>query len=216
MNLLVTAGPTREFVDDVRYLSNLSSGRMGYAVAAAGAGAGHAVTLVSGPTDLASPPGVTRIDVETADEMLAALQRLWPEAGALVMAAAVADFKPARRLPGKLKKAGREALTLELVPTPDILGTLAPLKGKRIVVGFALETDGLLAEATRKMGAKSLDAVVANSLENLGSDRATGTLIEASGASETWTDLPKAEFGRRLVALVERLSRPGARAGAGP
>lgn len=207
MDFLVTAGPTREFLDEIRFLSNLSSGKMGYAVAAAAAGAGHAVTLVSGPTDLPSPPGVIRVDVESAREMLDALKRGWDGADALVMAAAVADYRPAVRMPGKMKKAGADELSLQLVRTPDILSDLAKDKGRRVLIGFALETEDLLAEASRKLSAKSLDAVVANSLENLGSDRGTVTVIEASGKTETWTDLPKADLGRRLVGLCERLAR---------
>ena len=207
MNLLVTAGATREFLDEIRFLSNLSSGKMGTAIAAAAAEAGHAVTLVSGPTHLPTPPGLTRVDVESAQEMLDTLKQRWDRADALVMAAAVADYRPALRMPGKMKKAGADELTLQLVRTSDILSELARDKGRRVLVGFALETEGLLAEATRKLSAKSLDAVVANSLENLGSDHGTVTVIEASGRSETWTNLPKTDLGRRLVTLCERLAR---------
>jgi len=203
VNLLVTAGPTREFVDDVRYLSNLSSGRMGYAVAAAGAAAGHAVVLVSGPTALSAPPGVERIDVESAEEMYQALKARWAWAEALVMAAAVADYRPAMRMPGKMKKGPRESLSLELVRTRDILTDLSQDKGGRVLLGFALETDGLMAEASRKLGQKNLDAVLANSLENLGSENASGSLLMPDGKVERWTDLPKAEFGRKLTAVVE-------------
>ena len=206
MDLLVTAGPTREHLDEVRFLSNLSSGRMGYAVARAGAAAGHRVTLVSGPTALEAPDGVRRLEVESAAEMHREVRKAWPSCRALVMAAAVADWRPALRQPGKMKKDGLRTATLELVRTPDILAELGPEKAGRIVVGFALETEGLLAEAARKLAAKNLDAIVANSLENLGGDSASATLIEASGAGETWTGLPKDEIGRRLVALVERLA----------
>jgi phosphopantothenoylcysteine decarboxylase/phosphopantothenate--cysteine ligase len=212
VNLLVTAGATREFLDEIRFLSNLSSGKMGYAIALAAAQAGHAVTLVSGPTDLALPPGVTGVDVESAQEMLDALKKRWDKADALVMAAAVADYRPALRMPGKMKKTGTDELTLQLVRTPDILSELAQKKERRVLIGFALETYGLLAEATRKLSAKSLDAVVANSLENLGSDHGTVTVIEASGRSETWTNLPKTDLGRRLVTLCERLARENTQA----
>ena len=207
MNLLVTAGPTREFVDDVRYLSNLSSGRMGYAVAAAGAAAGHKTVLVSGPTALSCPPGVERVEVESAEEMYRAIKDRWEWTEALVMAAAVADYRPAVRLSGKIKKGPREALGLDLVRTRDVLAELGRDKGKRVLVGFALETDGLLAEASRKLGQKNLDAVVANSLENLGSENASGSILLPDGKVERWTNLPKAEFGRRLVALVGQLGQ---------
>ena len=206
MNLLVTAGPTREFLDEVRFLSNLSSGRMGYAIAGAARRAGHAVTLVSGPTGLPAPEGVVRVDVESASEMLDAIRSRWAAAEALVMAAAVADWRPALRMPGKMKKDGQERLSVEMVRTPDILLELSKDKGNRLLVGFALETDGLLAEASRKMGTKSLDVVVANSLENLGSERASATVLTQDGQARPWTDLPKDEFGKRLVALVEELA----------
>ncbi len=206
MHVLVSAGPTREFLDDVRFLSNLSSGRMGYAIAQAAAEAGHAVTLVSGPTALVPPAGVARVEVESAEEMFRALEKAWKNAEVLVMAAAVADYRPELRMPGKMKKEGRERLSLELVRTRDILSELAAVKGGRVLIGFALETDALLAEATRKLAVKSLDAVVANSLENLESDHATATVLSADGSSETWTDLPKREFGRRIVVLAERLA----------
>ncbi len=212
MNLLVTAGPTREFLDDVRYLSNLSSGRMGYAVAAAGVAAGHRVVLVSGPTDLPCPPGVERLEVESAEEMHAALKARWAWAEALIMAAAVADYRPAVRLPGKLKKGPRESLALELVRTRDILAELSQDKGNRILLGFALETDGLMAEASRKLGQKNLDAVLANSLENLGAENASGSLLMPDGKVERWTNLPKAEFGKRLVTAVEGIRKGRAKA----
>ena len=207
MNLLVTAGPTREFLDEVRYLSNLSSGRMGYAVAAAGAAAGHKTILVSGPTALSTPAGVERMDVESTEEMYQALQSRWGWTEALVMAAAVADYRPAMRMPGKIKKGPRESLSLELVRTRDILMELSQDKGNRVLLGFALETDGLMAEASRKLGQKGLDAVLANSLENLGAENASGSLILADGKAERWTDLPKAEFGRRLVEVVEGIRK---------
>lgn len=161
MRFLVTAGPTREALDPVRFLSNRSSGRMGYAVAEAAVRRGHAATLVSGPVSLVPPPGVRVVDVVSAEDMLAAVRREFGACEALVMAAAVADFRPVERSATKVKKSGA-GLTLALERTPDILASLAPLKEGRIVVGFAAETGDPLAEARRKRRDKGADMIVAN------------------------------------------------------
>ena len=159
--VLVTAGPTREHLDPVRFLSNPSSGRMGYAIAEEAAARGARVTLVSGPTALADPGEVDTVRVTSADEMLAACRRSFDSCDILVAAAAVADFRPVRRFADKRKKEsiGR-ALELEL--TPDIVATLAAVKGDRFVVGFAAETADLVESATAKMERKKLDLIVAN------------------------------------------------------
>ena len=161
MRLLVTAGPTREFIDPVRFISNRSTGRMGFAVAARAAARGHAVTLVAGPVERPTPPGVTRVDVVSARDMLAAVEAHLPAADALVMCAAVADWRPREASATKLKKrAMRPALELE--PNPDILATIRPRKGGRLFVGFAAETGDPEPEARRKLVEKGLDLIVAN------------------------------------------------------
>ena len=131
--VVVSAGPTREYIDPVRYMSNESSGRMGFAIAASAARAGHAVTLVAGPVALETPPGVRRVDVVSAREMLAAVREAFRGADALYMAAAVADWRPARERSGKwrAKDSGAETTTLELRRNPDILATVARGKGER-------------------------------------------------------------------------------------
>jgi phosphopantothenoylcysteine decarboxylase/phosphopantothenate--cysteine ligase len=161
MNLLVTAGPTREPLDPVRFLSNRSSGKMGYAVAAEAVARGHRVRLVSGPVALPPPASVETIRVETALEMLAAVRAQGPWYDALVMAAAVADWRPADVAPRKVKK-GQAPDTVRLVANPDILASLKDEKGRRIHVGFAAETDNLLEHAARKLREKGLDMIVAN------------------------------------------------------
>ena len=160
--VLVTAGPTRERIDPVRYLSNDSSGKMGFAIAAAAVAAGHEVTLIAGPVVLETPKGVKRIDVESAREMLAEMRSAFPECDTLFMAAAVCDFRPARRLRGKWRKkdVGQERASLELIPNPDILGSITRRKGDRLVVGFALETSDGLRRATEKLERKRMDYVV--------------------------------------------------------
>jgi phosphopantothenoylcysteine decarboxylase/phosphopantothenate--cysteine ligase len=160
--LLVTAGPTRESLDPVRYLSNRSSGKMGLAVAAAALRRGAEVTLVAGPIAIAPPPGARTISVVTADEMRAAVLEHRKDADAIVMAAAVADYRPVAPSAAKIKKAGRERLILELEPTPDILAELGAGAGDQVLVGFAAETGDPAAAARRKLREKHLDLVVAN------------------------------------------------------
>ncbi len=161
MRILVTAGPTREHLDPVRFLSNRSSGKMGYAVAEVARARGHEVVLVSGPVSLPAPAGVLVERAVSAAEMLALVQRHFRTCDALVMAAAVADWRPAEFRHEKIKKLTAGA-DLRLVPTPDILRELRDEKGSRIVIGFAAETEDVLLEARRKCGAKGVDMIVAN------------------------------------------------------
>ena len=207
MNILITAGPTREHLDPVRFLSNRSTGKMGFAVAQAAAARGHSVTLVAGPVALATPQGVTRVDVVSARDMLAALERLLPLHDALVMSAAVADWRPAQTADAKLKKSGMDP-TLQLVPNPDILTALAPLKGNRIFVGFAAETGDPVAEAQRKLAAKGLDLIVANDVTAPGAGFAVDTnivtLLTASAPPQPLPLQSKLDIGRAIVQWIER------------
>jgi len=210
--VLVTAGPNREPLDPVRFLSNRSSGRMGYALAAAAWRRGADVTLVSGPTALADPHGVTTVRVSTADEMHRAVRREFKETSVLLMAAAVADYRPKSVARQKIKKgAGRH--TIELERTVDILADLPASRGRRIVVGFAAETEDVLRNAERKLTAKKLDLIVANDVSrpDAGFEVATNavTLIDADGRDEI--DLAgKDEIADRILDRVVRLrsSRP--------
>lgn len=161
MKILVTAGPTLEPLDPVRFISNRSSGKMGYAVAQAAKERGAEVVLISGPVSISAPPGVRLIDVETAGQMKKVVRDNFKLADAVVMAAAVADFKPKVYSHQKIKKSERE-LSLDLVKNPDILETLASKRGKKVLVGFALETENLKVAAKKKMLEKNLDMIVAN------------------------------------------------------
>ena len=163
--VLITAGPTREHLDPVRFLSNPSTGRMGYAIAEEAASRGARVMLVSGPTALADPAGVDIERVTSTEEMLAACRRRFGECDVLVAVAAVADHRPRRRHAEKRPKDDIGS-TLELEPTPDIVATLAADKGDRLVVGFAAETTDLLASAAAKMRRKGLDLIVANDVSD--------------------------------------------------
>jgi phosphopantothenoylcysteine decarboxylase/phosphopantothenate--cysteine ligase len=203
----VTAGPTREHVDPVRYLSNESSGRMGFEIARAAAERGFAVTLVAGPVRLETPPGVDRVDVTSAREMLAAARTAFRGADALFMAAAVADWRPARRLSGKwrAKDGGAERARLDLVRNPDIVATLARKKGPRLVVGFALETADGERRARKKLESKGLDYIVLNDDSALNADRATVTILGQDGSSRRLEDRPKPAVARAVVDLARKL-----------
>lgn len=204
MRLLVTAGPTREHLDDVRFLSNASSGRMGCAIARAALARGHQVALVCGPLEVAPPPCDVR-RVVSAAEMLEACIRLLPEADAVVMAAAPADFRPAERVAGKIKKAAAPR-TLRLAPTPDILRELARRRTRQVLVGFALEACNAERNARAKLRAKGLDLIVANSPQAIAAERATVRFLYPDGSGETLEDAPKEAIAARLIEAVERLA----------
>jgi phosphopantothenoylcysteine decarboxylase/phosphopantothenate--cysteine ligase len=209
-SVLVTAGPTREQLDPVRFLSNYSTGKMGVAVAAAAWRRGANVTLVAGPLAVAPPVGVTHVPVQSTTEMRDAVARHVGSADVLVMAAAPADYQPAERATGKLKKMGG-ARALELRETPDILVTT---KGARragaVVVGFALETDDLLANAKKKLDGKGLDMVVLNAANEPGSgfgvDTNRVTIVRRGGAApEQLPLLDKRDVADAILDRVEAL-----------
>lgn len=212
VKLLVTAGPTREPLDAVRFLSNRSSGRMGYALAEAAARRGAEVALVSGPTALPTPHGCEMAAVETAEEMRAETLRRFPECGVLVAAAAVADYAPEARAQGKLKK-GARSLRLSLRPTPDILAECGKLKKKgQFLVGFAAETEDLLANARKKLAAKNLDIIVANDVSQPGtgfdSERNSGYLLFADGRQVELPAMEKLPFADHVLDAVVEGRRP--------
>jgi phosphopantothenoylcysteine decarboxylase/phosphopantothenate--cysteine ligase len=208
-HILVTAGPTHEPIDPVRVIANRSSGRQGFAIAAAAAAAGARVTLVAGPVSLPTPGGVARIDVETAEQMAAAVEAALP-CDAAILVAAVADWK-VRPSPAKLKKAdGPPQLRFE--PNPDILATLArhPMR-PALLVGFAAETNDLVANAAAKRVAKGADWIVANDVSGavMGGSH-NQVLLVTAGGSEQWEEATKESVARHLVAkIAEELRRSG-------
>jgi phosphopantothenoylcysteine decarboxylase/phosphopantothenate--cysteine ligase len=203
---LVTAGPTREPLDPVRFLSNQSSGKQGYAIADALVQAGAATTLISGPVGIAAPPGVKLVKVETAREMLAACESALP-ADVAVFTAAVADWRPETVANRKLKKRDNaSAPDIKLAQNPDILATLAHgARRPRLVIGFAAETDDVIAHAKAKLASKGADWIVANDVSPqtgvMGGENNTVHLVTASGV-EDWPQLDKREVGRRLAARI--------------
>lgn len=203
MRVLVTAGPTREYIDDVRYISNASSGRVGYFIAAACAARGHRVTLVSGPTSLAPPPKVKVLRVTSAFEMLRTVVSLFGKSDALVMTAAVSDYRPARRIRGKMRREKHDIL-LRLAPNPDILKRVRARKGKRIVIGFALETKDARQNALRKLTEKNLDYIVVNSPESMESDKITCEILGRDGSVRAaLANQPKQRLAAEIVKLLE-------------
>ena len=206
MRLLITAGPTREPLDPVRFLSNRSSGKMGYALAEAAAARGHEVTLISGPVALPSPKDVQLVRVVTAADMLAAVKLHLAKCDTLIMAAAVADWRPARVARRKLKKGTEQCMTLELKRTPDILKTIGKLKGRRLFVGFAAETHNVRAEAKRKLREKNLDLIVANDVTAPGAGFEVETnrvTIFDSHSEEQMPLLTKREVAEHILDRIE-------------
>jgi phosphopantothenoylcysteine decarboxylase/phosphopantothenate--cysteine ligase len=201
--VLVTAGPTQEPLDEVRYLSNMSSGKMGYALAEASRRRGARVVLVSGPTHLDPPAGAEVERVRTAEQMAQAVLRHFEQATVTLMAAAVADFRPAEVYPGKIKK--QDGIpTLKLEPTPDILATVAARRRPgQVVVGFAAETENLLAHATAKLRDKRLDFIVANDVLQKGagfdSDTNVVTLVFPDGHSKALEKMSKLQVAQRIL-----------------
>jgi len=209
MRVLVTAGPTREALDPVRYLTNRSSGKMGYAMAAAFVEAGHRVLLISGPTQLDVPDGVDFLPIETAQEMYEAVQRHIGRMDAAVFAAAVADYRAATVSEQKIKKTG-ETLTLELVKTPDTLGSVRGEFGfTGTLVGFAAETQNLEANAREKLKRKGCDLVIANDVSKPGigfdSDR-NEVLLVFPEHTEALPEDEKHHLAPRLVREIETIA----------
>jgi phosphopantothenoylcysteine decarboxylase / phosphopantothenate---cysteine ligase len=204
--VLITAGPTREKIDPVRYLTNRSSGRMGYALTEAALRRGARVLLVTGPTALKPPSAAEVVGVESAKQMLDAVLRLLPEASIVIKAAAVADYTVANPAEQKLKRAGR--MTLDLTPATDILAEISRQKASQLIIGFAAETENVIENARKKLQAKSLDAIVVNDVSREGvgfdSDRNAVTIITASETIPV-PETSKWEVAQRVLDCVVRL-----------
>jgi phosphopantothenoylcysteine decarboxylase / phosphopantothenate---cysteine ligase len=206
MNILITAGPTREPIDPVRYIGNRSSGRMGAALAAAAIAAGHRVTLVLGPVNFHVPGEAFRIDVETSKEMYDAVMTEFPANHLLIMAAAVADYRPKVISREKLSRAA--SLTIELEPTEDIVAAAAKIKlANQRTIGFSLETAGNLARAQEKLAGKKLDLMVYNPIETMNSIKVEATLLWPNGRTEALPRQSKEGFAKVLVERATMLLR---------
>jgi len=200
--VLVTAGPTEEPVDPVRVLSNTSSGKMGYAVARAAHEAGAKVILISGPVALATPQGVERLDVRTAEEMFTAVKKAASKSDVFISVAAVADYRPKERSPKKLKKVNGKPVTLELVENPDILAYVAGMKHAPFCVGFAAESEDLAKNAAEKLRKKNIPLIAANLAQDaLGAEDNAIKLYDRRGEHDLGRG-PKLELARKLIAHV--------------
>jgi len=198
---VITAGPTREAIDPVRYISNRSSGKMGYALARAAAQRGAEVVLVSGPTALDCPSSVRRVAVQTAAEMRAAVVQEFATATAMVMAAAVADYRPLATAAQKIKR-GTGAIELRLEPNPDIIKELGQIKNGKVLIGFAAETENLTANAVKKLREKNLDMIVANNVAEAGSgfdgDTNIATILDRTGTVQALPLMSKDDLADRI------------------
>ncbi len=206
--LLVTAGPTREPIDPVRFVSNRSSGKMGYELAKEGRRRGAEVVLITGPTYLKPPYGVTTVMVSTAEEMYNAVMSYFPQSTIVVMASAVADYRPKLIYEEKIKK-GESGLTLELERTVDILLELGRNKADKLLVGFALETDNLTENAKKKLREKNLDLIVANTPATMDSDSSSAIIIDSSLNIQTIGECTKEELSALILSRVVELKRRG-------
>lgn len=201
--ILVTAGPTHEAIDPVRYIANRSSGRQGFAIAAAAADLGAEVTLIAGPVHLPTPPGVLRIDVETALEMQAEVEKALP-VDAAIMVAAVADWRAAQAPDQKIKKDGNAIPPLALTENPDILASLAMHKQRpKLVIGFAAETENIIAHAQAKLAKKGCDWIVANDVSGdvMGGENNAFHIVTKAGV-DSWLESPKDVIARKLMEKV--------------
>lgn len=207
MKILVTAGPTREFIDPVRFITNRSTGKMGYAVAAAALDRGHEVCLISGPVHLEAPEGAMAVDVVTADAMLKAVEQNLEWCDVLIMTAAVADWRPESVSNHKIKKKGG-SLILNLQPTVDILRAIQGRKGNRLFVGFSADSAAVVDEASRKLTEKQLDMIIANDISRsdagFESDTNQVIIIERDGTKRELPLMSKVSVAAEIILLVEQ------------
>lgn len=208
-SFIVTAGPTRESVDEVRFISNYSSGKMGFAVAEEARNRGAEVILISGPTCIEPPRGVRLYRVESACQMLKRVKEHFSKVEGLIMASAVVDFRPSPASEGKIKKEGRKELALKLVKNPDILEEAGKEKGKRVLVGFCAETKNILQEAKKKLQTKNLDLVVANNLTQKGAgfgvDTNKVTLLDSQGKIIPLPLMSKHQLAKKIWNHIKEL-----------
>ncbi|MCP4711833.1 MAG: phosphopantothenoylcysteine decarboxylase [Planctomycetes bacterium] len=206
MHFLISAGPTREYLDPVRFISNGSTGKMGYACAAAAADRGHKVTLVAGPVNLEKPGGVKLIKVITAGDMLQAMLKHFEKSDCVIMTAAVNDYRARDQKKYKIQK-NDGPFTLELERTEDILAKLGRCKQKQVLIGFAVQDKAARTNARRKLKQKNLDAIVLNTPAAMGADR---SIVELLQAGKKWISLPlkrKTAIAVQLIKIAEQISK---------
>ena len=206
LNIVITAGGTREYIDPVRFISNASSGKMGYAIARAALKAGHKVTLISANTRLPRPKNIRIIEVVTSDDMFKAVKAEYEKCDGLIMAAAVSDYKPAAGSKTKIKK-DQVVLSLDLKPTRDILKWAGRNKKKgQTLVGFALEDTNLLENAEKKLKSKKLDMIIANEPTAIGSDKSTIHIKTKTTDWQTFENVTKSTSAKNILKSIDELS----------
>ena len=204
MNILITAGGTREYIDPVRYISNASTGKMGYALARAALKAGHNVTLITCPTALRKPNDAKIIDVVTAADMFKAVKENFDKCDCLIMAAAVSDYTIAKPSKTKIKKQNA-AMTIDLKPTRDILKWASKNKTSQLIVGFALEDKNLRQNAEKKLKTKKLDMIIANPPEAIASQKSTIMIKTPVSDWQTFQHAEKSSSAKRIIRIIENL-----------
>lgn len=208
IKIVITAGPTREPIDPVRFISNYSTGVLGYTIAREAKNRGHKVVLISGPTCLMHPVGVRMVEIETAFQMQQVLWSEFKTADCLIMNAAVCDYRPFKFSTKKLKK-GKKDLNIKLVENPDILRSIASRKGKKLVIGFSLETEYVERNAVLKLNKKRLDLIVASKIDSghmpFGYSKISPYIIDKYGRCEKMSNITKQELARKLLDRIETL-----------
>ncbi len=208
LNLLVTLGPTWEFIDPIRFITNRATGILGYLIAQEGVNRGHRMTCVAGPSALCPLPGARWVSVVGAEEMHKAVKKFFPKSDALVMSAAVSDYRVKKPLSSKLKRK-EKAISILLEENPDILGDVARQKGSKVLVGFALETEDLLKNASKKLKGKGLDLIVANRVGEgsnpFGNRKVSVHLLWKDGQRKSFHDISKQQLANILLDAVEEL-----------
>ena len=202
MRILITAGPTREYIDDVRFLSNASSGKMGYGLAKAAIDAGHDVVLITGPVEISPPDGCEVVKIETTGELQSACLKYFPSCDGVIAAAAVCDYQPKVRIQGKITKTG-EPVSFELIETADVLAQLGAAKGDRWIMGFALESQDPRKNAMRKLKMKNCDCIVLNDTSAISSETNTVEVITPDGEVVSTYKGEKLEVARQLIRWIE-------------
>ncbi|MEW6555892.1 MAG: phosphopantothenoylcysteine decarboxylase [Elusimicrobiota bacterium] len=201
-NILITAGPTKEYIDPVRFISNDSSGRMGYLLAEESKKQGAKVVLISGPTGIKIPKNVKVVNVVSAEQMFGCVKKYFKKCDVFISCAAVSDYKPERFYRNKIRKTNKP-INLKLIPNPDIVSTLAhsptrPLAQPSFVVGFALETEDLIKKAQKKLKQKKLDMIIANTIDSINSEKTTGAII-TKNKIETFTNITKKLLAKKII-----------------
>ncbi len=203
MKILITAGPTREYLDPVRFISNLSTGKMGYLISEEAIKRGHKVILISGPTYLKPPDGIKVVKITSTEEMKEAVLKYFPEYDVLIMAAAVSDWKPEKKYRGKLKR--KKEWNLKLIPNPDILKEVSKIKKEnQIVIGFALETENIEKNALKKLKEKKLDLIIGNTTEFFGEGKPSKVVfISKDGKVKKYKRIKKEKVAEKIVNWIE-------------